>query len=225
MTDNEFDALLKEALQKYALDYIDDSGIDTTPHEFSPEFEKKMQKLIVSMDKPKRSRCKITMKRIATVAACLLVVSSVTVMSVDALREKVLGFFIEDYGKDSIIKIDESNSALETIEDIYEITYDLSDYEIIYKDYDDVHRITTYRNGDSFVKFSQTVKENFNSFYNTEDAEMINTEINGCEAVYFKNNHGDDILIWNNTDYVFSIMTNLGYDHIFEIAYSVQVIQ
>ncbi len=223
MNDNEFDVLLKNALQKYALNYIDESKIDTTPHEFSPEFEKKMSKLIESIDKPKCSRLNIALKRIATVAACLFVASSVTVMSVDALREKALGFFIKDYGKDSIIKIEVNNSVPEKIEDIYEMTYDLSDYEKTYEYYDDVHRRLVYKCNDALISYSQTVVSVFNNFYSTEGVECTIIKMRNFDATYFKNNHGHDVMIWNNGDYVFYIMTNLGYDKLLEIAYSVQV--
>ena len=78
MTDQELDDLARRVILDAArLEYGD--WIDELPeHDFSPEFEKKMQRLIQQADHPVRHRCLRTVQLAALLAALLMLVTVAT---------------------------------------------------------------------------------------------------------------------------------------------------
>ena len=104
---------------------------DEDEHVFSADFEKKMQKLIKRRNKPYYKIINTVGKRVACIIVIVLIASSVTVLSVDALRNAVADFFVSIYEKFSTVQsADEDKSAPATIDDIYAITYNLDEYKI-----------------------------------------------------------------------------------------------
>ena len=131
MYDDNFRKALFDALTPEYKQILDDAS-DT--HEFSVEFERKMQKLIKRRNKPYYKIINTVGKRVACIVVIVLIASSVTVLSVDALRNAVADFFVSTYDKFSSVQPVEDDIAPSTIKDIYEITYDLKEYEIYYED-------------------------------------------------------------------------------------------
>lgn len=222
MPNENFKKALSDALKA---DY-ENSIPNIEEHRFSPKFEKKMAKLINRRNKPYYRIINTVGKRVACAVFAFLVASSITVLSVKALRENVADFFIGIYEKFSTIKsADKTGTAPETIEDIYEITYDLSEFTIDYEDYDDYSRDTTYIKDNMVIYFNQFVKDFYDMSANTEDSEILTYIINGHEAIYFQDNHQYHVLIWDNGDYIISLGSNIGKDALIEIAESVQIVE
>lgn len=195
-------------------------------HVFSDEFEKKMEKLIKRRKKPYYRIINTVGKRVACAVFAFLVASSVTVLSVKALREAVADFFINIYEKFSTIQsADKTGTAPETIEDIYEITYDLSGFTIDYEDYNEYSRNISYVNDDISIDFQQYTKEMYDENVNTEGANISTIIINSYEAIYFRDNHQYDCMIWDNGDYIIALHSNIGKDALIEIAESVQIVE
>ena len=65
----------------------------------------------------------------------------------------------------------------------------------------------------------------YNKDFNTEDAEILTTEINGAEAITFSDNHNYYHIIINSDDYVFDFGSNIGEDVLIDIAKSVQKVE
>ena len=152
--------------------------------------------------------------------------SSVTVLSVDALRNAVADFFVSIYEKFSTVQsVDEDKTAPTTIEDIYAITYNLDGYKVVFENNNEFSRDITYVNSDIIIEFSQYTKDMYNKNVNTEDAEISTTEINGTEAIIFLDNHNYYHIIINSDDYVFDISSNNGKDALIDIAESVQKVE
>ena len=195
-------------------------------HIFSPKFEKQMKRLINRRNKPYYRIINTVGKRVACIAIVILIISSVTVMSVEALRNAVADFFVRMYEKFSTVQsVDDDDVSPKTIEDIYEITYDLSEFIIDYDYLDDYSRYITYIKDDFVIYYEQYTKEMYDKNVNTEDAEISTLLINGHEAVYFQDNHQNYNLIWDNDDYIISIGTNISKDALIEIAESVQIVE
>lgn len=195
-------------------------------HVFSSKFEKKMKKLIKRRKKPYYRIINTVGKRVACALLAFLVASSVTVLSVKALREAVADFFISIYEKFSTVQsADETGTAPEIIEDIYEITYDLSGFTIYYEDYNEYSRYITYIKDDIVIDYEQYTKEMYDKNVNTEDAEISTLIINGHEAFYFQDNNQYYNLIWDNGDYIISLGSNIGEDTLIDIAESVQIVE
>lgn len=196
-----------------------------TEHEFSSKFNKDMQKLVKRRRKPYYKLINTVGKRIACIVIAFLVASSVTILSVEALRNVVADFFVSIHEKFSTVQPIEDDSAPLTIEDIYEITYDLSGFTIDYEDYDEYSRNISYVNDDISIDFQQYTKEMYDENINTEGADISTIIINSHEAIYFRDNHQYDYLIWDNGDYVISLLSNIGKDILIDIAKSVQKVE
>lgn len=219
MSNENFKKALSDALKA---DY-EDSIPNIEEHKFSPEFEKKMRRLINRRNKPYYRIINTVGKRVACIAVIILVASSVTVMSVEALRNTVTDFFVSIYEKFSTVQSVDDDVSPKTIEDIYEITYDLNGFTIDYEDYNEYSRYITYIKDDIVIYYEQYTKEMYDENVNTEDAEISTLIINGHEAIYFQDNNQYYNLIWDNGYYIISLGSNIGKDALIEIAESVQI--
>lgn len=195
-------------------------------HQFSESFEKNMRKLIRRRRKPYYRFINTAGKRVAVIALAFLTISFTTVMSVEALRTPFLDFIMSIFSNHSEVRgIDNSGDYPERIESTYAITYDLSDYHIIRNFDDDNEHIVYYSHNDLIIEFNQSVVKFYNQNYNTEDTETKQITINGHEAIFYLDNHGYNILIWNNGEYIIDIESNLSKDALIEIAKSVQKVE
>lgn len=222
MNDSKFKKALFDALSP---EYEKILSEQKEEHDFSSKFNKDMQKLVKRRKKTYYKLINTFGKRVACVAVIFFIASSITVMSVDAFRNTVANFFVDVYEKFSTVQPEEKNNAPTTIEDIYEITYDLSEYTIDYEDYTEYSRNISYINGEISIDFQQYTKEMYDENINTEGADISTININDNEAMYFHDNHQYDCLIWDNGDYILVIYSNIGKDELISIAKSVQKVE
>ena len=195
-------------------------------HQFSEKFEKNMRKLIRRRKKPYYRFINTAGKRAAVIVTAFITLSLTTVMSVEALRKPFLDFIMSIFSDHSEVRgIENSGDYPETIESKYEITYDLSEYRIVYS-FDDasVHKIH-YQNGDKVLYYLQSVVKGYDVNYNTEDADIESTDINNHEAICYKDNNQYYHLVWNNGEYIIILRSNLSKDELIEIAKSVQKVE
>lgn len=222
MAESNFQKALYDALVPKYETYMQNIA---DKHEFSPKFEKKMKKLISRRNKPYYKIINTAGKRTACAAVIVLVSSSVTIMNVEALRNAFSDFFISIYEKFSTVQPIEDDSAPETLEEIYAITYNLNDFEIIYEELNEYRHDIDYGKDNIVIYFSQYTKEMYDSNVNTEDAEILTIDINGHEAIYFIDNHNYYNLIWDNGDYIISLSSNINKNALIEMAKSVQKVE
>ena len=222
MTKSNFEKTLYEALaSEYEIAMQDVAD----EHEFSPEFEKKMKELINRRNKPYYKIINTAGKRIACIAMIVLIASSVTIMNVEALRNAFSDFFVNTYKKFSTVRPVEDDSAPTTLEEIYEITYNINDFEIIDNEEDEYRRDIFYLKDDTVIYFSQETKKKYNHDVNTEEAEILTIDINGHEAIYFIDNNNYYHIIWDNGDYIISLSSNISENVLIEIAKSVKKVE
>ncbi len=221
MADEKFKRAIFEALTR---EY--DSMIpQASEHTFSPGFERKMQKLISRREKPYYIVINTVGKRAACIILAAIIVFTMTVMNVEALRNAFRDFFVNIFEKFSIVQSADKDNVPETIEDIYEITYDLCGFtKEVWVD-TDLDRRTRYIKDGYCVRFNQAVKSFFDERINTEDAAISTITINGHEAMYYCDNHNYDTIIWDNGDYIFTLSANIGKDKLIEIAKTVQKVE
>lgn len=224
MSEEAFRYLLGEALMAdygQVLERADDS------HIFSDNFERKMDKLIHFRRKPYYRFVNTIGKRVACAVAVIIIVSSTTILSVESLREPIFDFFIRMFSDHSNISMesDSQQSGPDTIEDSYEITYDLSDYTAGYENTSKSTKTAYYHKDDIVIFFSQSVIDGYNKNFNTEGSEVEKIQINGYDAIVYFDNHGWYSIVWNNGEYVFHITSNVGKDILIEVAKSVQNVE
>lgn len=222
MGDNNLKLALTELMYKEA----DELMVEYESYEFSPEFEEKMEKLIKRRRKPYFRMINTVGKRVACIAACAFIVSSASLMSVDAVREAVFGFIMNIFEDHSDISFEDDGKHPDTIQDIYEIGYDMSDYEISFEVNNDKMRSVEYMDnkGNSIV-FEQYVEDAFNLRINTEDATVSHIDLNGYDAMYYYDNNSFNNLIWDNGQYIFYISSNLTKEKTISVAESVQKVE
>lgn len=127
--------------------------------------------------------------------------------------------------------VDDANAPLE-FTDKYEITADMSDYELVdFSDYlSELEYI--YKNENCTIYFTQYIKEFYRISVNTEGYDIESIYIDNCEGfcVNMYNQNGQ-IISWDNGDYVLSILVfyDSGYDFsrdkLIDIANSVQKVE
>ncbi len=221
MTNEIFKRAIFEALtQEY-----ENSIPNTEKHIFSPKFEKEMSKLIKRREKPYYKMINTFGKRAACFTVGILVASSLTIMNVDALREAFIKFVVNVFENFSIVQAVDANDSPEIIEDIYEITYDLSGYSYDLWSCDDISRLAEYTNGKIYINFGQHTKAEYDILLNTENADIEIIKINGHEAIYYMDNHNYHHIIWDNDDYIISLSSNIGKTTLIDIADSVQKVE
>lgn len=222
MAENNFEKALYDALSpeyETAMQDVDNE------HEFSPKFEKKMKKLINRRNKPYYRMINTVGKRVACAAVMVLVSSSVMIMNVDALKNAFSNFFVSTYEKFSTVQPIEDDTFPTTLEEIYEITYNINDFEIIDNEEDEYRRDIFYLKDDTVIYFSQETKNKYNHDVNTENAEILTIDINGNEAIYFIDNNDYCHIIWDNGDYIISLGSNIDENALIQMAKSVQKVE
>lgn len=214
----KFKAAIAEALiQEY-----ENSIPDAEKHSFSPEFEKNMSMLIERRKKPYYKLINTFGKRAACIIVGSVIASSLTIMNVDALRESFIRFIVNTFERFSIVRSVDVNNSPDTIEAIYEITYDMSGFSVGYEEQNEIFYNITYSNGNIIVDYNQWVKSEYDILLNTENSNIETISINGKSAMYFCDNHNYNHIIWDNGDYIISLDSNISKTILIEIANSVQ---
>ena len=221
MNENNLKLALTELMYKDA----DELMIENIPYEFSAEFEKRMSKLIKRRRKPYFRMINTVGKRAACIALAVFIASATTVMSVDAFREAVFRFFMNIFSTHSDITAIDDDQHPNTIEDIYEITYDISDYNIDFESNTERTRIISYTRKSNEIILEQYVNDAFNLRANTEDAVIKHMDLNGFDVIYYCDNHNYYNLIWDNGYYIFHLSSNLTKEATLDIAKSIKKVE
>lgn len=228
MTDLEFEQYITSVIKEYGANYIDEALIDNTPHKFSREFKRKMN---ILMGK-RNEKIKITPKRmIIAITAALLAIFTLA-MSVSAFREAFINFFMSIFDTHTVVQsVDDAGAPLDFV-DKYEITADMSAFELVdFREYlSDCEY--TYENENCTIYFTQYIKKYYDIAINTEGYNIETIYIDGCEGFYVNMyNQNGQIISWDNGDYILSILVscNNAYkfskDELINIANSVQKVE
>jgi hypothetical protein len=229
MTGNQFDGLLRESLEQSHDEYIDIKDEWFEPFDYSVKFERKIKLLTkksIWWDIPK---IKLTPKWfiILTIMITLLAVTALTTY---AGRKMYNRFYVDDY-KDHIVFEPVDSDSNGAIEQEYEITYDMSEFNLDLeektKKYTRIRYSNSFDNMNISVMFSQRIKGEFNeTTWSGENAELYTLTLDGVEALYWEqtdNIETTQFIIWEKGEYVFSITgTNIEKDKLLAIANSIK---
>lgn len=231
MTDSQFEDLLREALENCTDDYIEVKEEWYQPFEYSWRFKRKMRRLMrqsFAWDIPK---IKLTPKRFVVFTVMISLLTA-AVFNSSAKSRNINGFFIEEYVDHTIFTLPGATGKT-SIEEKYEITYDLSDFEEgpIEQDLHSVDRFFE-KNGEDkieYIYYSQFLIMDMRNYdWSAENLEIEPLKINGFNAIYWERDRSIEMIrhvIWYNNDYVFSIfVSNIEKDELIAIAESVKPI-
>ena len=201
LKDKTLDDLLYFAAQEASKELVDEMPAPKSV-EFSDEHKKKMEKLF---KKQKRTPIKSYLRRILAIAAVLIVVSSISIASVQAWRIRFLNF---------IMHISESNTELRYKENDTEgNSYSAEDVNLEYVP--SGFKLSESRNNNGKIQIDSTLN------VDTEDATAKEIKLNGKDA--FLTEKGDIIsLLWNNEMNSFTLSGNLSEDEIVKIAENIK---
>ncbi len=228
MTDLEFEKYITSVIKEYGANYIDERLIDNTPHKFSAEFERKMDIIMGKSNK----KVRITPKRLLIAITAALLAVFIAAMSVSAVREAFINFFMNIFDTHTVVQsVDVEDAPLDFI-DKYEITADMSDFELVDFIESFSRREYTYENKNCTIYFTQYIKEYYDIAINTEGYNIETIYIDGCEGFYVNMyNQNSQIISWDNGDYVLSILVScndkyeFSKDKLIDIANSVQKVE
>ena len=228
MTDLEFEQYITSVIKEYGENYIDEALIDNTPHKFSPEFERRMDILMGKSNK----KIRITPKRLLIAITAALLAVFIMAMSVSAVREAFINFFMNIFDTHTVVQsVDDVGAPLD-FTDRYEVTADMSAYELVDFSEDLFDREYTYENENCTIYFTQSIKEYYQISVNTEGYDIETAYVNGYECIYVNmHNQNGQILIWDNGDYVLSILVfcdgdfDFSKDKLINMANSVQKVE
>ncbi|MBP1544698.1 MAG: DUF4367 domain-containing protein [Oscillospiraceae bacterium] len=133
------------------------------------------------------------------------------VLSITAVAMAIAGFFTKEHSDNTeLFAINYENAPME-IEDIYYISALPIGFEVYSKSETKISITTTYYNqsDDKYIVFSQHTKESFNAHIDNEHGEMTETTVNGYTGLYYADNAGLNILVWDDKDYIFKLSSEL----------------
>lgn len=201
MTKDELKNAFREAASYEFHDIpCDDSLIQ---HEFSPEFEQKMEKLIRQEHSFFWHFINTTSKRIAVFAVVFIMLFT-TACSVDSIREPIVHFLITIYETFTEYTFEGENSEMITQE--YQITSIPTGFIQTDCFKDDTGIVTTYENelGDK-IRFSQTITAQTDITVDIEHAETEIVDVSGREVqLYLRENIS--VAFWIENNYLLKIV-------------------
>lgn len=228
MIEREFDLLLEESIRAFGDQYIDiPDEAWTYSYEFSPKFEKKMQKLIRREQRFYFPLVKTPVRRLVTIAVTVVIALSVLTMSVGALRSAFFQFLTEVFSTHTVVKSSETDGSPTDFRDVYEPTELPDQFELIQKNdsfVDIPYLFLVYKKDDRYIVFQQWLKSEYDTDINTEQNYADPIEINGFEG-FILNMDEDRLITWDNGDYILEITSNIGKDALIPVAESVQKVE
>lgn len=195
----------------------------------SKNFDKKMRRLFCRQVNAVYMDFLTIAKRVAIILLAILITSTITVFSVEALRNRFFDWWFsvfpthtrvefynveQIYGKDNYEALKQYNLPA-YIPESFTLTETVEAgnyYKLIFQD-----------DSDGWIIFDiQIVHEGANVNLNTENAEMESIRINGSEGFYIYND-GVHTITWSNANAYFRLSCNLSKSEALEIANSTKI--
>lgn len=223
-----FDFVLTEALKEYVemeLKEVDEL-VMKEPHEFSPQFEKKMKKLINSVGRKENiENCKrIAGKTIVLLAimGSLLFGGLLTQPEVFAAVQNVFRSIFDKYDKYEYVG---EEVTVENFDNSFRLGYVPNGYSLSDGKYSPISVTLIYSNENSNIEFQYRIADGLVSNYDNEHNSYVSFYSNGIEYHYYESNDSDfyDTLLWYADGYVFSIFAHLPKDELVKIAENLEI--
>ncbi len=210
------DTQLKKAFEETLEARIISTVPDMPDHRFSPQFERKMKRL-AGGGAPQ----KLTVRRLFVCVTAALIAAALAASSVSAVRDFFKRFFTETFSTHTAVQSADTAEAPETIEAVY--TIDVPEgFETEDAFVSDIFCNKMYVNNNKHIYFSQNVKSAFDVNVNTEDHTMEYVEINGCDGFIVDIGIDEAYILWDNGEYVFEMLGNIGKSELISVAETVQ---
>ncbi len=218
-----FDIVLKEALRESMereFKEIDEMVIDE-PHEFSPQFEKKMKKLINSIGRKDRIKKykRIAVRTIVSVAAAfgLIFGGLLTQPEVYAAVQNVFRSIFDKYDKYEYVG---EELTIQNFDNNIRLGYVPDGYCLSKGDYSPIDVTLFYKNETDKIIFEYGIANFTTTSYDNEHSSYSSFILNDVEYHYYESNDNvfDNKLIWYKDGYEFGIYAHLSKAELVKIA-------
>ena len=222
-----FDIVLKEALRESMereFKKIDEMVLDE-PHEFSPEFEKKMRKTINSVGRKDRIKkyARNCVKAVVSFAAVFGIFFGVllTQPNVFAAVQNVFRSVFDKYDKYEYIG---EELTSENFDNGIRFGYVPDGYCLSKGYYSPIDVTLFYTNETDKIIFEYGIANFTTSLYDNEHNTYYEFEHNGTDYHYYESNDKDfdSILLWYDEGYEFDIYAHLSKDELIKIAENIE---
>lgn len=183
----------------------------------SPALDARIQSLIQKERRKERlARMRKTALKVAAVIIAFLAVSFFTVMNVEALRLRIMNYFMERNEKSTTIRINnkENSSAIMP-------TYLPEGYENIHLEFFDSFYLAIFENKNGERIFLRRLEEYNVAGIDTESSFTEKAKVNGNNAEYAYKD-GLSFLVFKYDDIVFILESKLPKDELIKIAESLE---
>lgn len=216
---------LKKAFEDTIFKCIIDTVPDMPDHVFSKRFEKEMNHLI-KYGEPVSAR-KITPKKLFVCITAAIIAACIMGMSVGAVRDFLKNFFMDMFDTHTVVQSANYDEAPTSIESIYSLAFP-DGFELTYKDelYEWSPFVSYhYYKDNEYIYFNQTVKSIYDVNINTEGHTLQYIDINGSDGYILDLDNDEFLITWDNGDYIFDLIGNIGKDELIKLAKSVQEVE
>ena len=197
---------LKEAFSRSNRDFLD--SIELAPAEdvyFSPQYEKKMDRLIKRQKRPYWKFTNTVGKRIAVIALAFLMLFGLS-MTMGAVRAPVISFIENVFEKFSELFVNKSEikNAPRRIEEVYTLNNVPEGYYDFAQSINDYYVETRWSYENYSIVFTQnTISGKVST--DIEDVDSITFIQNNME-IHFLCKNKTTYAVWNNNRYIFEIV-------------------
>lgn len=203
---------LKLALENTMNLQIAEYEKDLEIHEFSPRFEKRMNKLIKRMGGGSFLLFgnRVPLRKAVQLAFLILILAVLAAATYAFISWS--SFSVKEYDIFSLLNVTDISDAPVTLEERYEIGTDLSEYDnevLLDNDYKVNIFYTNQHDKNKTLYFSQLTKKLLkNTRINTENSAQTPTmiEVNGYTGLYIQPSNGDHLLLWDNGSYFIEVI-------------------
>ncbi len=172
----------------------------------SDKFKRKMQKLIKSQTNVYHKITYTRSRRVisALVAALILLASA---MSVGAIREAVLGFFVSRGSEVDFLEYNtEAQTYPQTIETAYSLLFVPEGYALDDRYTEKLSAFRLYVSGDDYLSFGQYTKSSYKSASDSGFSEIRTQSFEGIDYIIRTSDDKAVMLVWEKDGYVFELV-------------------
>lgn len=217
--------LFEDALRLYSEELCTElpATEECTDISFSPDFQRRMEKLIKDRQKFYYYWFNTVGKRIASIVLIVVIGLLTVTFSVKALREPFLKFIVEIFEKFTSIVMVQEEPANSNLFMPIDPTYIPNGYVIVSQYQDEVNYRKWFQNeSGTIIAYSQQLNSNYVSTIDTENIGYQEVMINSLRGFIYTNKEQTKV-IFGNEQYTFFITGSVSKDELICIAKSILI--
>lgn len=178
--------------------------------QFSKSYERKMKKLFNKMRNDKYHRFTTNTVKVLVAAAIIMSIAT-TAFAIPTTREYIFNHF-KNYAVYTVADVDKAEKV-----DSISIGYLPEGFNKVHEDIIDDRITLMYEKEDEWIKIDK-YRLDSSVFKDNEYNNYETVQINGVDYICSANNDGNTEIIWNDSEYIYSVYSNLNMNELLTIA-------